>query len=187
VPTDEIKRLGAKLRAARSDRGLSLGDVASATGMSRSSLSNVENGKGDIGFTRLRRLVELYGMTMMDFAAPHPADARVVRAAEREELRSTAEHISVYMLSPPKAARTMLPLLCVYERGGATTEPFHVDSEEFITVYHGQIEIVFDNNETISLKQGDSIYIHEPHRGRLYRNTSRGRSITLSVLSPPAL
>jgi transcriptional regulator with XRE-family HTH domain len=187
VPTDEIKRLGAKLRAARNERGLSLGDVSSATGMSRSSLSNVENGKGDIGFTRLRRLVELYGMTMMDFAAPHPADARVVRAAEREELRATAEHISIYMLAPPKAGHTMLPLLCVYERGGATTEPFYVDSEEFITVLHGQVEIIFDTDETILLKEGDSTYIHEPHRGRLYRNVSRGRSITLSVLSPPAM
>ena len=187
MPTDELKHMGVKLRAARKRRGLSLGDVADATGLSRSSLSNVENGKGDIGFTRLRRLVELYGMTLMDFAAPHPADARVVRAAEREELRGTTEHISAYVLAPPKAGRAMLPILCVYERGGATNEPFQVDSEEFVTVYHGRVEIIFDNGETIMLEEGDSTYIHEPHLGRLYRNASRGRSITLSVISPPAL
>ena len=43
------------------------------------------------------------------------------------------------------------------------------------------------NGQCVRLEQGDSIYLIEPHRLRNYRNVSRGRTVTLSVLSPPAL
>jgi hypothetical protein len=39
----------------------------------------------------------------------------------------------------------------------------------------------------IELSKGDSVYLIEPHRSRSYRNASRGKTVSLSVLSPPAL
>jgi uncharacterized cupin superfamily protein len=155
--------------------------------MSASFLSHVENGKGDITFTRLRRLVALYGMQLVDLvAAPHPADERVVRASEREEIEGSDPGISVYLLAPD-SKRSMMPILAVFERGGGSAEPLRIESEEFLHVIHGALEIVFDDGETIRLERGDSIYLIEPHRLRNYRNISRGRTVTLSILSPPAL
>jgi len=187
VPTDDFKRLGARLRSARRERGLSLSEVAGATDMSASFLSHVENGKGDITFMRLRRLVALYGMQLVDLvAAPHPADERVVRASERENVAGIDPGIAMYLLAPD-SKRSMMPVLCAYARGRGSAEPLRVESEEFLHVLHGALEIVFDDGETIRLEEGDSIYLIEPHRLRNYRNVSRGRTVTLSVLSPPAL
>jgi transcriptional regulator with XRE-family HTH domain len=187
VPSDDFKRLGARLRAARRQRGLSLSEVAGATDMSASFLSHVENGKGDITFTRLRRLVALYGMQLVDLvAAPHPVDERVVRASEREEIEAADRGISVYLLAPD-SKRSMMPILAVFERGCGSAEPLRIESEEFLHVVHGALEIAFDDGEIIRLEQGDSIYLIEPHRLRNYRNVSRGRTVTLSVVSPPAL
>jgi len=186
VASEDLKRLGARLRRLRRERGLSLGEVAKATDISVSFLSHVENGKSDITFMRLERLVAVYGASLMDLAAPHPANERIVRASEQERLAFAEEHIAIYLLAPD-VKRTMMPVLCVYEPGGASVEPFRTESEEFIYVQHGAVEISFEDGETLVLAKGDSIYLIEPHRARRYRNASRGKTITISVLSPPAL
>jgi transcriptional regulator with XRE-family HTH domain len=73
VADPDLKRLGGRLRRLRRERGLSLGEVAKATEISASFLSHIENGKSDITFMRLERLVALYGASLMDLAAPHQA------------------------------------------------------------------------------------------------------------------
>jgi len=181
-----IKQVGARLRQLRQQRGLSLGQVAKATDISASFLTHVENGKSDITFMRLERLVSLYGASLMDLAAPHPANQRVVRESEQEQLAFGEEHVAIYMLAPD-TKRSMMPVLCVYEPGGGSVEPFRTESDEFIHVLHGAVEISFDDGEVIELNKGDSIYLIEPHRLRNYRNASRGKTVSLSVLSPPAL
>src|ERR1700742_5119891 len=159
MATDDFKRLGARLRAARRQRGLSLSEVAGATDMSASFLSHVENGKGDITFMRLRRLVVLYGMQLVDLvAAPHPADERVVRASERQDITGDQEDIAVFLLAPD-SKRSMMPILCIFERGAGSAEPLRIESEEFLHVIHGALEITFDDGEEIRLAEGDSIYL----------------------------
>jgi transcriptional regulator with XRE-family HTH domain len=186
VTNPDLKRLGARLRRLRRERGLSLGEVAKATDISASFLSHVENGKSDITFMRLDRLVALYGASLMDLAAPQPANERIIRASERELLASAEEHFGIYLLAPD-AKRSMMPIMVVYEPGGGSVEPFRTESEEFIHVIHGAVEISFEDGEVIELAKGDSVYLIEPHRFRTYRNASRGQTISLSVLSPPAL
>ena len=182
----DLQRLGARLRRLRRERGLSLGEVAKATEISQSFLSHVENGKSDITFMRLERLIGLYGASLTDLAGPHPANDRIVRASEQARLELPGTHAAIYLLAPD-TKRSMMPILVVYEPGGGSVEPFRTESEEFIHVFHGAVEIAFDDGEMIELGTGDSVYLIEPHRSRQYRNASRGKTISLSVLSPPAL
>ena len=58
--------LGGALRALRLQRRASLVEVASATGISKSFLSLVENDRSDITIGRLLRLVNYYGADMAD-------------------------------------------------------------------------------------------------------------------------
>jgi hypothetical protein len=39
----------------------------------------------------------------------------------------------------------------------------------------------------MTLRDGNSIYLIEPGRARTYRNTGKGQTVTLSVISPPAV
>jgi transcriptional regulator with XRE-family HTH domain len=182
----DLKRLGARLRRLRRERGLSLGEVAKRTDISQSFLSHVENGKSDITFMRLERLIGFYGASLADLAGPHPANDRIVRASEQERLELAGTHAALYLLAPD-TKRSMMPILVIYEPGGGSNEPFRTESEEFIHVIHGSVEITFDDGEVIELAKGDSVYMIEPHRSREYRNSSRGKTMTLSVLSPPSL
>ncbi len=72
--------LGERLRELRLERGLSLTAVAEATGLSASSLSVTENGKSDITFGRLVRLIDFYGVTLSELLPEPPPTEPVVSA-----------------------------------------------------------------------------------------------------------
>ena len=100
-----------------------------------------------------------------------------MRASEQERLSFVEEHLAIYLLAPD-TKRSMMPILCVYEPGGGSVEPFRTESDEFIHVFHGKVKIDFEDGETIELAAGDSIYLIEPHRSRRYRNASRGKTVS---------
>src|SRR6266540_1444510 len=79
--------LGERLRELRLERGLSLTAVAEATGLSASSLSVTENGKSDITFGRLVRLIDFYGVTLSELL-PEPQPTEPVVSARPSAARS---------------------------------------------------------------------------------------------------
>ncbi len=176
--------LGERLRAARVAGGWSLLDVAGATGMSASFLSQVENGKSDITFTRVVRLVNFYGINLHDLV-PDAAlpDEIVVRATEQRLIRA-AEGIEIYLLNR-ETDRLMLPQLVVFSPRGQTLEYARHAGEEFATVLSGSIEIDFaDARQPVQLAKGDSAYFDArlPH---IYRNQGNGEARLVAVCTPP--
>jgi len=58
--------LGSRLKALRVAKGLTLLEVAKATGLSRTFLGMVEQGKSEIAVARLLRVADFYGVTIDD-------------------------------------------------------------------------------------------------------------------------
>lgn len=58
--------LGNRLKALRTAKGLTLLEVATATGLSRTFLGMVEQGKSEIAVARLLRVADFYGVTIDD-------------------------------------------------------------------------------------------------------------------------
>jgi transcriptional regulator with XRE-family HTH domain len=185
VNDDGIAELGRRLRALRQERALSLAEVSDGTGISTSFLSHVETGKGDIGFTRLSRLVEFYGVTMMAVARPMHSDAQVVRVDERKQLRSQIENVEAFLLAPSTDG-AFFPVLCVFGPG-ADSGYGAPGSIEFIHVLEGTIEIAFEGGgDTLRLEQGDSAYLANGQAARSYCNAGRGAATYVSVLDTTA-
>jgi quercetin dioxygenase-like cupin family protein len=187
LPNALPETLGAKLRAARLARGLSLGQVAETTDISRSFLSLVENGKSDITIGRLTRLIDCYGISITELipTAP-PADAEVVRPSERRQLHSEAEGID-FLLLTPDTERTMMPMLVEFAPGAGLAEHGHHQGDEFIIVLSGELELELEGSLPRRLRTGDAAYYsaERPHR---FRNaSSRKRLRILCVDSPPNL
>jgi transcriptional regulator with XRE-family HTH domain len=180
VSDDGIGEVGRRLRALRQERGFSLAEVSDATGISTSFLSHVETGKGDIGFTRLSRLVAFYGVTMMAIAPPLHSEAQVVRAEERTALQSQVEKMDVFLLTPSTDG-ALFAVLCIYEVG-ADSGYGTPGSVEFIHVLQGTIEIAFEGGDTLRLEKGDSAYLANGHAARSYRNRGRAAATYVSVL-----
>lgn len=77
----ELARVGVRLRAARQERGLTLEELASAAGMSVSTLSRLESGKRQASLELLLPLTRRLGIRLDDLVSHETADPRVRRPA----------------------------------------------------------------------------------------------------------
>lgn len=179
--------LGDGLRSARLERSLSLADVAEATNISTSFLSLVEKGKSDITIGRLVRLVEFYGVSIVDLIPPSgPSDPEVVRTADRRLIHSPAEGIDVFLLGPDRE-RTMMPMLVEFEPGAHLAEYGRHPGEEWVYVLEGELTLELEGAEPKQLGPGDGAY-YLAGRPHLFRNADAKRPLrVICVDSPPVL
>lgn len=59
---DELARIGALVRRIRVERGLTQKDLSEAAGLHRVNLNKFENGRADLGVSRVRSLAEALGV-----------------------------------------------------------------------------------------------------------------------------
>ena len=176
--------LGNKLSALRTDRGLSIAEVAERTEISASFLSLVENGRSDIAIGRLMRLIGFYGVGLATlFPETQPADIEVVRRDEYVHLVSGDEGLDLVVLSRGEA-QSMTPFVAAYEEGGGMAEPTPYEGEAFVYVLEGQVEIDVEDGDTVRLGAGDTAYVRSPAR-RTYRNAGTGQARLLGVIARP--
>lgn len=179
--------LGAKLRAIRQQRGLSLADVAAATNMSASFLSLVETGKNDITVGRLSRLVQFFGVSALDLLPDSRRhDAEITRTSEQHLVRSSTEGIEMFLMTS-EPNRNMLPMLLVFKPGASLAEAGRHAGEEFVFVLEGELLLEVSGSPAHTLKAGDSAYYaaDRPHQFSNPRPDTPLRLICVD--SPPAL
>jgi transcriptional regulator with XRE-family HTH domain len=179
--------LGLRLRALRKQKGLSLEGVAQGTGISRSFLSLIENGRSDISFSKLIRLTRFYGISITDLMPddePQP-DQIIVRREDRKHVYSPAEGIEVFLLSPD-TKRKMMPVIEEFEPGGHLIEHSFHEGEEFLLVLQGEIEVDMEGRKPFILRRGDSAY-YNAMQGHAFRNVGDGRAQLFAVVTPPFL
>src|SRR5215207_2067423 len=100
APDWSAERLGRKLRELRTARGLRLSDLASASGLSVSFLSQVEQGQSDIAVGRLMRTAHALEVRLTDLVELPQTPARpLVRAGERAILPAPTEGLTIELLA----------------------------------------------------------------------------------------
>ncbi|MFD2840660.1 helix-turn-helix domain-containing protein [Populibacterium corticicola] len=80
-----LSQVGARLRAIRQDRGLTLEEVATSAGMSVSTLSRLESGKRQASLELLLPLTRKLGIRLDDLVPSGPVDPRVNRSVIRRD------------------------------------------------------------------------------------------------------
>jgi transcriptional regulator with XRE-family HTH domain len=181
--------LGARLRASRLDRGMSLADVSKATGISTSFLSLVEKGETDITLGRLFALLGFYGLAAAEVLGDvGPGDDEViVPEGEASYLFSVGAGMEMYHLSPDRRRRPFFPVLGVYEPGATMDEFSEHDGEEFLHVLDGSIELELEGSEPRVLRKGDSAMFsaRRPHRIATHgKRTARVLTVTSESFLP---
>jgi transcriptional regulator with XRE-family HTH domain len=109
-PDDEAQELGHKIRALRTEAGLTLDTVAGQAGVSRSLISQVERGLAQPSLTTLRSIAAVLGVQMAslfhddndDAALPSEAPEQrfVVRAGHQKHVRLDAPGAEYRLLTP---------------------------------------------------------------------------------------
>lgn len=165
-----LVELAQRIRSFRLDRRLTLEEVASRTGLTRSWLSKVENFRVTPSLPALGKIATALGVTVAELVAgldEKPALV-VVRREERQvvERDRNRNNTTIYeSLAHKRPNRAMDPFLLTVPPGVARDEALPHEGEEFLMVQQGAIEFEYDGRRH-ALRSGDCLYFDSnvPHR-----------------------
>jgi transcriptional regulator with XRE-family HTH domain len=181
APAEGTLAPGQRFRRLRTKRGLSLAQVAKATGVSVGFLSGLERGQMRSSVATLRRIAKFYRTNILSLFETAGENQRLVRPSERKILE-TAPDVRMELLAWGNTA--MEPHLFRVKPGGGSGESYSHEGEEFLHVLRGDFEIWLNKSEHYRLKPGDSLYFESsiPHR---WKNPGRRETWVLWVNTPP--
>jgi DNA-binding transcriptional MerR regulator/mannose-6-phosphate isomerase-like protein (cupin superfamily) len=181
APAENGVSPGQRFRRLRSRRGLSLAQVARATGVSVGFLSALERGQMRSSVATLRRIARFYRTNILSLFEAAEENPRLVRPAQRKILETTPG-VRMELLAWGRTA--MEPHLFRVKPGGGSGESYTHEGEEFLHVLRGEFEIWLNGEEHYRLKHGDSLYFDSstPHR---WKNPGRVEAWLLWINTPP--
>jgi transcriptional regulator with XRE-family HTH domain len=160
--------LGGRLRALRLERGLSLRQLARATGLSASFISALERSLSTPSIASLQKLAAALGTNIVKLLSADVAQAArlVVRENEQSALPLDIPGVRIFELA---AVETQLePLLFRIAPGAGSREPYSHAGDEFLYVLRGTLQITLDEMSVNRLGPGDSMTFasQRPHTWR---------------------
>jgi transcriptional regulator with XRE-family HTH domain len=177
-------RIGARLRAARRERGLSLAAVAARSGLTKGFLSEVER---DLTSPSVGSLLRLCAALDVSIGELFDADqGPVVRAAERAPIGFGGEGVDEFQLTPAGERRLLVLQSDIAPGGGSGPEPYGLETDaEFVHVLAGTLDVDVAGT-SFRLAAGDSMTFDAaaPHT---WGNPSRTQPARVLWVLVPAL
>jgi DNA-binding transcriptional MerR regulator/mannose-6-phosphate isomerase-like protein (cupin superfamily) len=172
--------MGIRLRQLRTQRGLSLAQVARAVGISLGFLSALERSQMSASVGTLRKLARFYKTNILDFFDAADSNSPLVSPAKRKVLEA-GPGVRMELLAWGNAV--MEPHLFRVAPSAGSGESYTHEGEEFLYVLRGELLISLQDKE-YHLKPGDSFYFESatPHR---WKNPGRTETWVLWVNTPP--
>jgi transcriptional regulator with XRE-family HTH domain len=179
--------LGARVRRLRTDRRLSLRELASTGRVSASLLSQLERNRANPSVATLQRIASSLGVSVFallpdDRTVP---SATVVRPENRRKLVIQDGELRYELLSPDTNHQMEVWMGRLGVRAEMGSEFSSHPSEEFIVVLRGRMSFSL-GGQTHELGEGSSIQYDGvvPHR---IENAGDQELVFLSALTPPTL
>ena len=176
-------RFGARVREARSQRGLTLEDLASAAGISRATLSNLEDGEHSPSLNAATDVARALGVSLAQLLGEEERRPTVtIPAGERLIFRDERTGIDRQLLSPAFAGRGIEWIRVTLPPGAATDDlqPYHPAIDKYVLVEEGSLRMVVGAVSHL-LEAGDAFYFRADviHR---FENAGTGACVYLAVL-----
>jgi transcriptional regulator with XRE-family HTH domain len=182
VPRNAELRVGARLRALRRERGLTIEQVANATALTKGFISQLERDTTTPSLSSLARICDALGVRMGDiFEETAPDLVRLIRKDERRAVEWNPNH---FLLSPPQEPRLQAIESHIPAGTGAGDEAYSFPGDvEFVYVLTGSLELRV-GEDTYTLAAGDSLTypLREPHT---WRNPSKDEAATVLWVAVP--
>ncbi len=147
-----------RLRQLRAGRGWSLDALATASGVSRSMLSQVERGQANPTLAVTFRIARAFGMSVGELVEAPGATTQVevIRAEDRSYHYRSDRDCRIRTLSPLNLEKDVEFYEVQLKEGGALRSAAHfAGTREFLTVQTGKIRVK-SGNDTEELNRGDS-------------------------------
>jgi transcriptional regulator with XRE-family HTH domain len=157
--------VGAVLRRLRTQRALSMRQLARLADLSQPFLSNIENGRSMPSIATLYRLADALGVSAQELLPrPEIADVRVVpaHAVADAPAQKTSDHpqapLSTLVVGGPdqllEVRRVSIP------PGTPPEEWFEHPGEEFVHLLEGTLFVEFRDGRSETLGRGDSLWYY---------------------------
>lgn len=176
------ERLCRQIKRLRRERGWTLEQLARASSVSRSMLSQIERRTANPTFAVAYRIAHALGMSLGELIESQDAREGI------EVIRADDAHYQ-FCQEPDHSLRTLYPMhlekdVEFYEvklrPAGALTSPPHLaGTREFLTVHRGRVR-VRSGSETVVLRRGDSARYWADVDHEL-RNVGRGEAVAFLV------
>lgn len=182
--------MGARLRAIRKARGLTLKALSARSGVALSTLSKIELGQIAVSYEKfgaVAHALEVDIAALFDARAePAPGARRpvVVRSTPANAPRYDEGHYAFRMLATDFPARRMTPVHGTIAARSLADFPDYIRhaGQEFVTVLSGRVRLVFESGETIDLARQESAYF-DSGVGHVYLSTGRGDAEVIVVMA----
>lgn len=170
--------IGARLRAHRHSRRLTLRTVAEQVGLSISQLSAIERGTSNPSVASLQRLAKVYETSPIDLMQSSSPGTRLVRSEERPVSLEAPSGLRIERAAT--GTLIMRPEVLTVPAGSGSDGVFEHAGEEFFFVLSGQLQVWLGTDEQYALTAGDCLYFPSgiPHR---WHNPGPGETSVLSV------
>lgn len=168
--------VGKRIQRMREAQDLSLAQVAQMTGLDEPYLETVEQGSEipSIGAvlkisralgSRMGQLIHEGGGRPDIFSLVPAGDGQTVERSSAPVQKTGQGYQYLSLLAADVRGQGMEPFLVTFDpKAAATVQPMVHEGEEFLYVLSGTLELLYDD-ETYTLKRGDSLYIDSsrPH------------------------
>ena len=177
------QRLCEKIRSARSEADWTLQQLSSASGVSRSMISQIERGLANPTLAVAYRLASALGLSLSELVDA-PAEGNVVEVIRAEDPQYLFRHdavCKVRTLSPLHLEKDVEFYQVSLQGGGRMESAAHFrHTREFLTVEKGQLELQV-GEEAKRLSRGDSAHYPAdvPH---CLKNLGRGEALVFLVV-----
>lgn len=156
--------LGNRIRQTRTQKGITLQELAERSGLSKGFICQLENDKASPSLQALDKLSAGLGVPIAFLFISQEERAHVVRANERQGYSVGSEGLSVQFLSA--RGRGLKMMMMELAPGAATGGENHAhEGEECHLVLQGTVRYL-QGNEEVVLSEGDSLHWigYIPHR-----------------------
>lgn len=176
-------RFGSRVKELRASHGWSLDQLAGASGVSRSMLSQIERNNANPTIAVAFRIAQALGMTLADLVEDPEATSaiRVVRSDDRMYHYRSDKDCSIRTLSPLDLEKDVEFYELRLKEGGSLRSSAHFEgAREFVTLERGKIRVE-SGGDAEELNKGDSANYRadQPHA---ISNSGRGDAVVLLVV-----
>jgi len=183
-PENINELVGRRVKKLRQDCGWSLDELAEASGVSRSMLSEIERERANPTLTVAFRIARAFGMSLenlVEGAGGGASSIQVIRTTDQAQVFRNDKQCQIRTLSPLNLEKDVEFYELRLKKGGTlNSQPHFEGTREFLTVEEGTVRIA-SGESTETLAKGDSgTYRADiPHA---ITNTGRSEAVVFLVV-----
>lgn len=151
-------QISQRVKSLRQQRNWSLEQLGTASGVSRSMLSQIERNQANPTLAVTCKIAQAFGMSLAEFVEIPAASSsiHVIRADDREHLYRSDEFVEIRTLSPLNLEKDVEFYQVRLKVGGILrSAPHFQGTREFLTVEQGRVRVQ-SSADTAELNKGDS-------------------------------